>query len=104
MREWLPKLVGIERSVQLEIGTADGEGGGATLVVPAAVEASHEAQLTREAVTAAVHYVRIALRPAERAAFAAGPVRLAVRHPAYDHAAELSADTKASLLADWGDA
>src|ERR671922_1175652 len=50
LREWLPKLVGVERSVGLRLG--DGE------VVPAVVDEEHERQLTREEITASVHYVR----------------------------------------------
>ena len=50
LMEWLPKLVGIERSVSLRL--PDGE------LVPAVVDEDHEKQLTREEVTASVHYVR----------------------------------------------
>src|SRR5581483_3781496 len=46
LEEWLPKLVGIERSVELRFGDD---------VVHAAPEAAHEEQLTREDVTASVH-------------------------------------------------
>lgn len=95
LREWLPKLVGIERSLELRFGSGE--------VVRAVVEESHETQLTREEVTAAVHYVRFALDPAQQEAFAAGPVRLAVDHPAYSYETELSDETRSSLLGDWED-
>jgi hypothetical protein len=78
LRTWLPRLVGIERSVVLEIG----EGAGRH-VVRSVPEEGHESQLTRQEVTSAVHYVRFPFTPAEVAAFASGPVRLAVDHPEY---------------------
>jgi len=95
LREWLPKLVGIERSLELVIG----EGPGGT-VMKAMPEASHEAQLTREDITASVHYVRWSLNPSEIERFAAEPVVLAVNHPHYSHGATLSDVTRAELLAD----
>src|SRR3954453_1614253 len=79
---WLPKLVGIERSVELVIGATDDAGNGADLV-RCEPEASHEAQLTREEITASVHYVRFRLSGDQIERFAAGPVDLAVNHPSY---------------------
>jgi hypothetical protein len=78
LRTWLPRLVGIERSVVLRIG----EGGGAHLVrsVP---EEDHESQLTRQEVTSAVHYVRFPMTPGQVVDFSAGPVTLLVDHPEY---------------------
>jgi hypothetical protein len=63
-------------------------------------EESHEAQLTRDDITACVHYVRFELTPDQVAAFAAGPVELAIDHPAYQHTTVLGAETVASLLED----
>ena len=91
LMEWLPKLVGIERSVLLRLG---GD------VVHAIPEAEHAAQLTREDVTASVHYIRFELTPEQIDAFAAGPVALAVDHPEYHAETVLSDDTRASLLED----
>lgn len=93
LREWLPKLVGVERAVELRVGP-DGE------VVPCTVDPDHEKQLTREEITASVHYVGFALSPAQVEAFAAGPVVLAVTHPAYQHVLELTEGTRAELLGD----
>ena len=93
LREWLPKLVGVERSVQLRIGDD---------VVRARPEDAHEAQLTREDVTASVHYVWFDLTPEQVAALGTAPVTLAVDHPAYQHAATLLPDTVAELQADAG--
>jgi hypothetical protein len=95
LREWLPKLVGVERAARLVIG--DGE---APMVVACEPEESHAEQLTREDVTASVHYVRFSLTPAQIAGFEAGPVTLAVEHPAYRERARLSDETRASLLED----
>jgi len=78
LREWLPRLVGVERSVVLVIG----EGTGAVQVrsVP---EDEHSSQLTRADVTSAVHYVRFPLTPVAAAALAGGPAALIVDHPQY---------------------
>ena len=92
LREWLPKLVGIERHVVVQL--ADGSG------VRAVVEAAHDAQLTRDDITSTVHYVRWELTPGQVAAFSAGPVTVAVDHPAYVATTVLSADTQAELLTD----
>jgi hypothetical protein len=92
MREWLPKLVNIERSLLLVL--ADGDR------VRGIVDEQHEQGLTRDHITAAVHYLRWELTAAQVDAFAAGPVRLEVDHPAYLEAIELSETTHAELLAD----
>lgn len=97
LRRWLPALVGIERAVVLRIG---GRGG---VEVRADVDPAHAAQLTREEVTASVHYVRFTLPPAARERFLEGPVAIAVDLPAYRHEAELPAETIRSLAADWSD-
>jgi hypothetical protein len=96
--EWLPKLVGVERSVELVLGSGDD-----AVVVPCIPEEAHEEQLTRPDVTASVHYLRFELSPAEVEAFGradAGSVQLRVNHPQYDEATTLSAETVASLLED----
>ena len=95
LREWLPKLVGIERSLLLRAGSA-----GRAVEVRARPEEGHEAQLTRAEVTASVHYVRWELTPDEVEAVERGPVELVVDHPAYQEQAELLPETVAELLAD----
>jgi hypothetical protein len=95
LEEWLPKLVGIERALELVIG----EGAGAA-VVRSTVDEGHAAQLTREEVTASVHYVRFELSDDLIDRFAAEPVVLAVNHPAYAYGTGLGPDTVASLLDD----
>jgi hypothetical protein len=95
LREWLPKLVGIERSVGLRL--PDGE------VVLAVVDEAHEKQLTRDEITASVHYVRWELTPEQVERIAAGPVAVVSRHPAYRAEAVLGEDTVAELLAELRD-
>jgi hypothetical protein len=95
LHEWLPKLVGIERSLELRFGDSPG------FTVRALVDPEHAAQLTREELTASVHYVRFELDHAQRQAFAAGPAVLAVDHPAYSYEQDLSPETRASLVSDW---
>jgi Protein of unknown function (DUF3501) len=91
MVEWLPKLVGIERSLELIIGSD---------VVRCVVDEAHSAQLTREEITASVHYVRFSLTPAQVDAFESEAVVLAVNHPNYAEGRHLSDDTKRALLED----
>lgn len=91
LREWLPKLVGIERTVALT--TADGR------VVRPVLEAQHAGQLTRDDTTSCVHYLQWAFTPDEVAAAAAG-LTLSIEHPAYLESAELSPSTLAELLTD----
>jgi hypothetical protein len=95
MHDWLPKLVGIERSVELRIGE-----GASAIVVRSTPEEAHAEQLTREETTASVHYVFFDLPPEAVAALGDQPVTLAVDHPAYQEATPLSRETIASLAAD----
>ena len=99
LRTWLPKLAGVERAVELHIGeTVEGN---AAEVVAAQVDPAHEAQLTREEVTASVHYVRFVLDADQQRRFAAGPVEIGVSHPDYRYGTRLSDETRESLVADW---
>lgn len=95
LREWLPKLVGIERSVELRVGE-----GKDAIVVSASPESGHAAQLTRDEITASVHYIRWSFPPqlVERAT--AGPLVLAVNHPEYQHHTRLSDETARELVED----
>lgn len=104
LRRWLPALVGIERALSIEIGPAP------VVPVPGVPEASHAESLTRETVTAAVHYLRFAFPPgaigrAEQAAagsqaLGAGAITLVARHPAYEAETVLGAETTGELLGD----
>ncbi|MEY2626702.1 MAG: hypothetical protein RJB08_461 [Actinomycetota bacterium] len=92
MREWLTKLVGIERSFRLLL--ADGR------EVAPVTDEQHDAALTRDDVTAAVHYIRFEFTPDDLAAFRAGPVTLVCTHPNYREAMELADFTIAELSRD----
>jgi hypothetical protein len=95
MREYLPKLVGVERSLVFRLG----DGTGPDDEVRCTVEAAHESQLTREHITAAVHFVQWTFTPEQVARFGDGVV-LAIDHPAYQEAIELDPVTVAELRAD----
>jgi hypothetical protein len=90
LRQWLPRLVGIQHAVFVELDGAR---------VPGAED---EERLTREdEVTTSVHYFRFSFTSAQQAAFAAGPVRVVVDHPAYQATAELTDEQRRSLAADF---
>lgn len=92
MTTWLPALVGIERSLVLRC--ADGT------EIRSRAEAQHQGQLTRETVTAAVHFVQFDVDDAQAAALGAGAVSLVCDHPAYPYAVALPAETVAELRSD----
>ena len=92
LREWLPKLVGIERAVGLDM---DGD------VVLSVPEAEHAAALSREEITPAVHYLRFPFRDEQVAAFgSASEVALVSTHPAYPARTVLAPAVRAELLGD----
>ncbi len=91
IREWLPRLVGIERSVVMRL--PDGQ------QVRGAVDVQHATQLTRVDVTAAVHYITFAFDAQQRAAFGDGAV-LMIDHPQYREETELASTTVSELLDD----
>jgi hypothetical protein len=96
LRDWLPRLVGIERAGQLRIGSGED-----TVVVAATPDAAHDAQLTRDDVTASVHYIGFSLDDAHIRAIEEGaPVRLAMAHPEYEHETVLAQDTIVEFLSD----
>jgi hypothetical protein len=98
LREWLPKLVNVDRSAWIRIG--DGDGADRFRLV---LDKEHEEQLTREDTTAAVHYVHAQLDDAQIERFAVDPVVLEIDHPAYRHETRLGPDTIAELLKDLRD-
>lgn len=96
LRHWLPRLVGVERSVGFELSPEGGDRGW----VASVPEETHAEALTRETVTPAVHYLRFAFHEDEVRRFASGPVALAVRHPAYEARTELTPEVHEELLGD----
>jgi hypothetical protein len=93
LREWLPKLVGIERQVGMAVGDD---------LVTSTPEAQHAAALTRETVTPAVHYVRFPFSPAQVDGFADTGVEVALvsTHPQYEARTILSPEVRSELLGD----
>ncbi|HEY5012333.1 MAG TPA: DUF3501 family protein [Acidimicrobiia bacterium] len=89
VREWLGKLVGVERCIALVL--SDG-----TTVVGDPLD---EERLTRDDVTAAVHFLRFRLGAAAEK-LAVGPVKLVVTHPEYSAETLLGAEQQAELVAD----
>ena len=92
MREWLPKLVGIENAIVLRL--ADGS------VVRGKVDEQHAEGLTRETVTAAVHYLRFEFTPEQVGQFANGGVQLRCDLSNYLEVIELPEFTVTELLTD----
>jgi hypothetical protein len=92
LREWLPRLVGIERQLGFSLDGA---------VVASVPEAAHAAALTRETITPAVHYVRFGFTEAQVGAFTgAEEVALVATHPAYEARTVLSPAVRRELLGD----
>ncbi len=92
MKEWLPRLVGIEHSLAIRL--ADGR------LVRAVPEEAHAAQLTRSDVTSAVHYYRFEFTSDEIAGLANGDASLILDHPACPERTELAPHTARELLSD----
>lgn len=91
LREWLPKLVGIERASVLRFGDQE---------VRSRPEEAHEAALTREEITSSVHYVRFEFTSDQVAAWGGAAVELATDHPDYRHATNLPPATVEELTRD----
>lgn len=97
LMEWLPKLVGIEESVFLQIGE-----GNSMEIVRCQLDEKHKAQLTREEITASVHYIEWHLNDEAASRFGSGEaVFLGVDHPNYSRRAQLSEMAINSLKSDW---
>jgi len=92
VREWLPKLAGIEKSVQIRL--SDGT------IIRGTLDAQHEAGLTRPEITAAVHYLTFDFDPAQVDVFARGDVRIEIALSQYLEATHLSPGVVAELLSD----
>jgi hypothetical protein len=98
LREWLPKLVGVQAEVEIRVGTDEAGAGGD--VVRCIVDPDHAEQLSRTDITASVHYVHFQFSDAEVKRFAQERVGVAVTHPAYEHVTVLGFASRAELLQD----
>jgi len=96
LREWLPRLVGIEShiAVVLPDGTS----------VRGETSADDAARLTRDDTTPAVHFLKFRFTPDDIEMFASGPVHIEVDHPEYDQDVQLTPEQHAALLGDLRDA
>jgi hypothetical protein len=92
LREWLPRLVGIERCLGIELPSGT--------VVGSAPEQTHADALTRDDVTPAVHYLRFGFSGPEIDELERGPASLLSRHPEYEARALLEAPTRCELVED----
>jgi len=90
LREWLPKLAGVQHAIGLDLPDDSRVPG-----VP-----QDEERLTRAQTTTAVHFLRFRLSPGQVDAFRAGPVRITVEHPSYRCEALLTAEQHAEIVAD----
>ena len=95
LREWLPRLVGIEQHIAVVL--PDG-----TRVVGAPSE-EDELRLTRDDITAAVHFLKFRFAESDVEMFASGPVHIVVDHPDYDQDVLLTPEQHEQLLSDLRD-
>jgi hypothetical protein len=94
LREWLPRLVGVERSVLIAL--PDGT------EVRGAPSDEDESRLTREDTTAAVHFIKFTFTHQQELAFEKGPVRIVVDHPEYGQDVTLGDEQRTAIAADFG--
>ena len=93
LRNWLPRLVGIEFAVHFELAE-----GSRVAAVP-----EDEERLTREDITSTVHYLKFPFTSEQQVKFAQGPVRLVLDHPEYSAVVELSDEQRAELAGDFSE-
>ncbi len=90
MRDWLPRLVGIHQAVTFVL-----EDGSVVRGYDPGAE-----RLTREDITAAVHFLKFDFSEQQVAAFLAGPVKLCVDHPKYPVNVQLTTEQHDELSKD----
>ncbi len=92
LREWLPRLVGIEHRIGISM---DGD------TVASVPESEHAAALTRDTITPAVHYLRFGFTEAQVEEFRdAAEVSLVATHRAYEAQTVLRPPVRGELLGD----
>ncbi len=96
LREWLPKLLGLEFHVYFELGARGS--GSRVQAVP-----SDEERLTRDDITSTVHYLKFPFDAEQRAEFVNGSARLVIDHPEYQVWVELNDAQRAELAGDFAD-
>jgi len=95
LRDWLPRLVGVERSIAIQL--ADGS------EVRGRTSEEDDARLTRDDTTAAVHFLKFRFATAQVPVFASGPARIVVDHPEYRYEVTLSSEQHDALVGDLHD-
>jgi len=95
LREWLPRLVGIE--FHIAFAFPDGS------LAPGRPSDEDEQRLTRADTTAAVHFLRFEFTSTQIREFDTGPVTLRSDHPEYPEAAVVDRATRTALAADLRD-
>ncbi|MEZ5229347.1 MAG: DUF3501 family protein [Acidimicrobiales bacterium] len=95
LREWLPKLVGIERHYEIHLGTGDDVD-----IIAAQVDAGHDSTLTREETTASVHYLWWPFTTEQAEKLANGPAESCAPIRPTSEVTELTDINRASLSAD----
>jgi len=95
LREWLPRLVGVEYHVRIVLPDGSDVRG-----IPSEDD---ESRLTRPDTTAAVHFLKFPFTRAEIDMFASGPVHVVVDHPDYDQDVVLTEEQHDALLGDLRD-
>lgn len=89
LREWLPKLIGIEECISIDFGAAGTSVGNGE-------EGRHTAETT-----SAVQYVRFPVTASQHGALVAGgPATFRIDHPEYRHEAALASELCRALAAD----
>ena len=92
VHEWLPKLAGLENSISLLL--SDGSS------VQGEIDALHAEGLTRDDVTAAVHYLTFNFTPEQASAFQTGQVSVVCNQKNYLDSTVLPDATRNELLSD----
>lgn len=88
LREWMPKLPGVEHHVALHVGDA-------------AVPAKAEGGRSKDDATSSVHYLKFPLSDAAISAWRSGsPVRIVIDHGGYQADVAVPDDMRASLTKD----
>ena len=95
LKEWLPRLVGIHQHIAIALPDGSRVFGG--------VSEEDELRLTRDDITAAVHFLKFHFTDGEVELFATGPVHIVVDHPEYTQDVVMAAELHAELLSDLRD-
>ncbi len=92
LREWLPKLVGIENCVSVWVGDSE-----------VRAEEEDSERLTREDITSAVHYLRFSFTPDQQMRFSTSVIKIVIDHPEYQASLTLSDEQRNEIASDFSD-